>query len=189
MQRKTDLSIFDIVNKQKPSWEQRYALIQELFPNINKLNWSKIFRDDPDLMGDIINEIAKASDASPGKPGKRPPVSRQTARDTYLTLSGQDYAIEPFVITFKMLTSGNSIREVAEKTQLDRNHIYRLMNGKNPDIYSLECIAKAYGKRPEYFLEYRNFFIVTFLLNRLEKIPESSIHFFRKLARIGKYAV
>jgi len=187
--KKPDLSIFDQINKEKPSWEKRYALIKEIFPSVENLNWSQIFKEDPDLMGDIINEISKASDASPGRPGKRPPVSRKTARDTYLSLSGQDYSLEPFHVTFRELTEGHSIRDIAHKSGLERNHVYRLMNGKEPDIYSIECIAQGFGKRPEYFLEYRVFFVITFLTNRLEKIPESSVHFFRKLAGIGRFAV
>lgn len=188
MSKRYDSSVFDIINKEKPSWERRYSLIKEIFPSVENLNWAKIFEQDPDIMGDMVNEIAKASDASPGRPGKRPPVSRAVARDTYMKLSGQDYSLEPFHPTLKLLMEGHTIREISEKSGLERNHFYRIIKGQDPDIYSIEQLAKTFGHRPEYFLEYRIFFIMTFLTNRLENIPEASIHFFRKIAKIGKFA-
>lgn len=186
MKKRYDSSAFDIVNQEKPSWDKRYSLIREIYPTVENLDWARVFREDPDIMGDIINEISKAADASPGRPGKRPPVSRSVARDNFAKLSGQDYSLEAFHPTLDILMQGHTIRQISETSGLERNHLYRIIKGKDPDIYSIEQLAKAFKKRPEFFLEYRIFFVMTFLTNRLESIPEASITFFRKIAKIGK---
>lgn len=182
-----DLSIFEQLDSKTP-WSVRYSICKELFPSIENLNWSEVFRQDPEIMGNIVNAIIKASEASPGRPGKRHPVSKKTTQEYFMKLSGDDYSLEPFVPTFERLTEGKSIRSIASKTGIERNQIFRLRKGKlAPDVYTLEQIAKSFGFSPEYFLEYRVAFVTAFLMNRLESIPESSVHFYRKISKIGKY--
>jgi transcriptional regulator with XRE-family HTH domain len=115
-------------------------------------------------------------------------VSSETTRDNLLQLAGDDYSLEPFIETFRKITVGKSVRAIAAKTGLDRNQVHRLQTGKTvPDVYSMEVIAKAFGKTGDYFIEYRAYFIASTILAHLDNIPEAGVHFYRKLRKIGRH--
>lgn len=186
------ISKFDQLNAEKKTrsssvdWQKRYELAKDVFPSLTRLDWTKIWNQDPKILGDMVNDIVAASEASPRRPGKRAAVSAEKTRDNLVRLSGADYSLDEFVDTFRNLTIGKSVRSIAAKTGLDRNHVYRLQQGKaTPDTYSMEVIAKAYGKGADYFLEYRLYYISNMILSHLENIPEAGVHFYRKLRKIG----
>jgi hypothetical protein len=183
-----DAEVFDKLNPTKPNWETRYSIVKDMFPSITKLDWANIFKEDPHIMGNIINDLIKASEASPRRPGKRSSVSADTTRDNLLSLAGEDYSLEPFIETFRKVAYGKSVRAIAAKTGLDRNLVHRLQTGKvQPDIFAMESIATAYGKSADYFLEYRMYFITATIIDHLDYVPEAGVHFYRKLRKIGRH--
>jgi transcriptional regulator with XRE-family HTH domain len=185
---KHDLSAFDALKGRKTPWPDRYSLAKEIFPSVENLDWQKLFRLDPTVAGEIINDINKASDAAPKRPGKRASVDRETAALQLKKLMGEDYSLEAFDITFKAMIGKRSIRGVASKVGIDRNQIYRLLRGEvRPSVYEMETIAPAFGKTADFFLEYRLMYVTAFLLQRIENIPESSVHYYRKIRKIGTH--
>lgn len=186
--KRPDLSAFEQFKGKKVPWDERVQLIKKVFPSTEKLDWKKLFRDDPALLGGIVNDIIKASQASPSRPGKRASVNSATTRSELRTLSGDDYSVEDFASTLRFLKGDRSIRATATKTGLDRNTIHRLLQGTmDPDAFLMESIATAFKKDPSFFVEYRVAWILNALGMQLENIPEASVHFYRKMRGIGKW--
>ena len=165
----------------KHPWEQRVALIREQFPSIDRLDWYRAFREDPELHGRIIADILKTEAAKPGKPGKRPALDPKEAALLYKQLFGEDYTALPFTQAFNILIGDRSVRAVAHKTRLDRNYVHKLMKGADPTAEAMEKIAVAFKKDPGYFAEYRLLYIVGILSRKLEEIPEGSVNIYKKV--------
>lgn len=188
MKNKVDLQVFQDLNEEqgKVVWERRYEIVKDTFPDTVLMDWHTVFEDDPKILGTIINDIIKASTASPKRPGKRGAVDKQVALDQLRQLTGDDYTIERFAIALRTLKGDLSIRALAAKVGLHRSQIEKLLAGDiEPDLKALVRVAEAYGKRPDYFLEYRIRWILALLVRRLEVSPESSIVTYRKLNNIG----
>lgn len=186
MTPKRDLSMFDQANKEKIPWDDRVRLINKVFPSTTNLNWYKIFKEDPAIMGAIVNDIIKAAQASPSRPGKRASVDSKIANKELRTLAGDDYSLEDFATSLKILMGKTSIRKTATMVGTDRNTIDRLIRNKMvPTAAIMEDLAKAFGKDPSFFVEYREYWILEMLRRQLNKVPESSITFYRKMRGIG----
>lgn len=150
--------------------------IKEQFPSIDSLDWVEVFRRDGELYGNIWHDILKQDQATGGKPGPRPALSRGQAQFRYLQLQDEDYSMDPFHETVKRISGGMSIRKLAAKTGLDRNLIHRLMTAEiMPDNYEMEVVAGAFGRRPAYFLEYRIGYVLSMIHTHMMKYPESSV--------------
>jgi len=182
LMERPDLTPFREANEKKISWEERRALIHKQFPSTTKLDWYKVFEQDPSIMGKILNDILKIDLAEPGKPGKRPALDAKAAEQKLRQYDGSDYTILSFPEAFRILSGNRSIRHIASKTGLDRNMVYRLLRGEvEPTSDTIEIVAVAFNKHPSYFLEYRMGYIFGVLFNKLESIPESTITFYRKI--------
>ena len=183
------LEPFKELNKKKVPWEERMKVVHRQFPSTASLDWKRAFDADVNLLGRIIGDVLKADMAEPGRPGKRAAVDRRAAEARLRQMLGAEYSIEPFSLAFKTLVNGRSIRSVAAKTGLDRNAVYRLLEGKmSPDAYEMETIAKAYHKQPEYFVEYRIAYVTAVVAHRLAENPEAAFGIFRKVKGLVKGA-
>jgi transcriptional regulator with XRE-family HTH domain len=179
---KHDLSMFEEANKKKIPWDKRAVMIKERFPSTGKLNWNVAFDRDLDLFARIVRDILKLDQAQPGRPGPRPSLDYGQATHRLRQFMGQDYAMLPFPEALKALTGGLSIRKLSEKTGLERNLVHQLLRGeREPDVYAMTQIAKAYEKHPSYFMEYRILFITSAIVGRIEDVPEATINLYRKM--------
>src|SRR5688500_1790328 len=153
---KHDLSVFQEANKNKIPLQERQKLIAEKFPDTKDFNWKKAFDNDLDLFARIIRDILKLDQAQPGRPGPRPSIDYGDGVRRLRQFMGQDYALLPFHEAFRILAGDRSVRSLASKLGIDRNQVHRLLTGKvYPGLYDIEVVAKAFGKHPSYFLEYR----------------------------------
>lgn len=175
------LEPFQEANQRKMPWDQRAELIHKQFPSVAKLDWYKVFREDPSLLGRLINDILKIDAAQPGKPGKRPAVVSGDGHNRLRQIMGEDFTSMPFTDAFKMLVGDRSIRAVAAKTGLDRNVIHRLLNGGSPTAYQMEHIARGFKKEPGFFAEYRLSYIFAILSHKLESVPDSTVGFYQRM--------
>lgn len=180
------LEPFHEANKQKVPWDKRVEMIHKQFPSVARLDWMKVFREDPTVLGRLINDILKVDAAQPGKPGKRPAVVSGEGHNRLRQLAGDDFSSYPFTEAFKILCGERSIRAVAAKTGLDRNLVHRLMNGADPSVQTMEQIAKAFKKEPGYFAEYRLAYLFAVMFYKLEHIPETTVGFYRKVKGLAK---
>lgn len=183
-----DLSEFDELNQRKAPWPERVEVIKRHFPSVASLDWKKVFYEDPTIAGRLINDILKIGEAQPGKPGKRPSLAPDlslTAKaEVYRkirTLTGTEYATEPFPEAFRALTHSRSVRALAAKTGLDRNMIQKIRKGYTPPIRVIEQIAFAFKKQPEYFVEYRTNYVAGFVYEHLAANPDASMLFVKKV--------
>jgi transcriptional regulator with XRE-family HTH domain len=184
-----DLTRFDELNQRdkKAPWEERYEMVKEEFPSVERLDWNKALKMDDDLFGRILRDIIKIDLSPSGRPGPRSSLEWGEGMARLRRYMGVDYSLETFVPTFKRLIEKpdgtlRSVRNVAAKTGLNRSHVHRLLTGQlEPDVFAMTEIAKAFDKHPSYFLEYRTRFIASSVLNRVENVPEASINLYRQL--------
>lgn len=173
-----DLSIFD----EKMSWSDRHDLIRETFPSVEKLDWHAIFRNDPAVMGRIVNDVLKILQAEPGRPGKRPALDSNKAQGQLARMRGEDYSMLPFREALEILKGERSIRSISSSVGMPKTTIHRFLDGtQEPTVGQLVQIAQGMRKHPSYFLEYRIAFVQKAIADAFRKSPESSVVQFEKL--------
>lgn len=186
--RITTLKNVNEVDKQrgkKTPWEERYKVIREQFPSIASLDWSKVFSADPVVFGKIINDIIKADTSTPGKAGKRPSLDSDVADAGWTRLRDEDYALEPFVQVFNKMKEHRSVSTLANKTGLNRSYVFKLLKGDaQPSVYDMQQIAKAFGKMPSFFMEYRVAYLCSLIVTQMDKHPEASIVYYTKTQKL-----
>lgn len=182
----SDLAPFEQATREKVSWDRRAAMIVSQFGSVEKLQWRKAFESDIDLFGRLVKDILKLDQAQPGRPGPRPALDYAQGVARLKQYMGQDYSLDDFQHSLRDLANGRSIRSIARKTGLSKNHVHRLLTGEvQPDGYAMRAVAEAFGKHPSYFPEWRAMWITNAMVNRLEGNPESSIVLYRKLRADG----
>lgn len=165
--------------------EKRLDLVYKEFPELQRLNWSRAF-EDTDIFARIVRDLIKVGTALP-KRGHRQIPSRQAGEAEFRRLFGlneDDYAVAPFVQSIRVLSKGESIRRIAEKTGISRDAVYKLLNGqREAGMSELESIAKGYGKSPGYFWEYRVTTILAAMRDQLDRNPEASVGLYKEVVR------
>lgn len=177
-----DLGVFD---REMP-WSERHELIKRTFPSVVSLDWNKVFIQDPGMFGRIMNDILKADQAVPGRPGKRPALDMDEAKRRWREIIGDDsvdYTMLPFHRAFQNLVGDKySIRHLARKCNLDKSMIHNLLRGeKDPTPEIMEKIAVGFKISPSYFLEYRVAYVLGVMFYKLTSMPESSVVFYNKI--------
>lgn len=169
-------------DERKIPWRDRYEVIKRQFPSVVSLDWEKVFRADPTIMGNILNDIIKVEVAPRGRPGKRPALDKEQAREVLSRYRSEDYTLLPFAKAVNRLKQTSSVRQFARKVSMSPTYAYNLMTGsRQPTVEDMELVAGAYGKHPSYFYEYRVAFIATLVAERVEYAPESSIIYYERV--------
>lgn len=180
---KPDLEEFRDLTRTKAPLEVRAAAIRQQFPSVHRLDWHKLFDVDIEICGRIVRDIMKLDQAEPGRPGPRRALELDEGMRRLVQFQGEDYTLEPFQGALRSLAGGRSVRHLARKVGLDRNHVYRLLRGElPPDFYAMDSVARAFDKHPSFFLEYRLAFIMACLSARMEQYPDMSIALYRRVA-------
>ena len=168
--------------KGKMPWEKRAKLIHAAYPSTVTVDFEKVFRVDPAVMGRIIADIQKREAAPSGKPGKIPAVNKEDADQYLRRYQNDDYTIHKFADAFKLLKGDRSTRAMAHKCKLAQTMVQRLLDGKaEPTVAVMENVARAFKKHPSFFVEYRVAYVVGMMAQRMEAIPEASIVPYLKL--------
>jgi plasmid maintenance system antidote protein VapI len=168
--------------KEKIPWSERVKKINEKYPSTASLDWYEVFRSDPTVMGKMVSDIIKISETQSSGPGKRPALDPKFAAEKYKQLSGQDYSSLPFKETFNFMKKDYSVRHLARKTSLDKSMVQRLLKGEvDPSVEIMEKIAKGFGKKPSFFLEYRIYYVLGMLHEAMLEYPDFSIVQYNKL--------
>ena len=163
-------------------WERRLALIREAFPRIENVNWVGDGFNDVIMMGQMIQDLLKADASDHHTDGPRPRVGMKEGLPRLRQLFGFDYSDMPFDQAFRYLAGDKSVRALEHKIGLSKAQISLLLRGlREPSLVQIEMIAKAFGKEPGWFLDYRLGVIMAFVGNRLEQMPEMSIQYYQKV--------
>lgn len=167
----------------KLPWKERYSIIREHFPVVDQIDWVKAFKD-TDLYGRLWRDILRVDQANEENAGQgpRPALDPARARERLRQLMGEDYSYLPFQESFTILAGDRSVRHLASKVGLGRHLTWNLKNGiSEPDLYTMEIVARAFGKDPSYFLEYRIAFVIGAMASRMEQAPEMTVDMYREL--------
>jgi lambda repressor-like predicted transcriptional regulator len=162
-------------------WAERVRLVHEHFPSTVSLDWRKALSN-PETLPQILRDILRLEQADPGRSGPRPAPDYEEGLKTLRRINGEDYSTIPFHEAFQVLARGYSIRHLSRKTQLSFGALQRYLQGdRQPGMEEMARIARAFGKDPWYFAEYRLQFIVTSIVSKLATAPEATIVLYRKL--------
>jgi hypothetical protein len=162
----------------KVPWKERYVLIQEIFPSSIRMDWHAAFKD-IELWGRLLEDIFERDQRENGT-NLGPIESRERLRQ----LAGDDFTYVPFTEAFNILAGNRSLSHLASKLGLGRNIVYRLKSGdRELDIETIAIVARAFGKEPSYFVEYRIAYILGAIGDQMAAAPEMSIDMFRKIKK------
>lgn len=185
-----DLTVFKELNgtetraKKKIPWQERYKVIKTQFPSVDRLDWAEAFKN-VDLFGRVLRDILRIDQSLDNRtgPGPRPVLDEKRARDRLRQLLGEDFSYTYFSETFGQLCGDRSIRSVAAKVGFSPKLVFLLKHGqREPDLWVLEQVARAFNKDPSYFVEYRTAFIVSALCDQMDKSPETTVDLYKKMS-------
>jgi transcriptional regulator with XRE-family HTH domain len=172
-------------------WATRVELIKEIFPSVSTIVWEEELQteldgDQPIPVG-VFLEILRTIfvvDQTQGRKGARGAIDYRAFLQTWRKAAGRDYSESPFRQTFRILARDDSVRAIARKTFISKSRVDRLLAGtERPSVDDLRSIARAYGKDPSYFHEFRAEYIVAALADRLDDDPEQTIVLYRQLMK------
>lgn len=162
---------------------ERMSLIKQQFASVD-LDWDRAFSDDVALMGRLIGDILKLEAAEPGKPGPRSSIEYAEGIDALRRLIGDDYSMHPFPEAIRLLRAGRSLRALSLKLDISKSQLVRLLDGViQPTPDEMQRAAKAFGKHPSYFLEWRTMAVAEAIRRQLIELPEASVAAYRQLVR------
>lgn len=172
------------VKGRRLTWEERVEQIFEFFPRAKDPDWNHVLSD-LDTLGEVLRDILRLEQAEPGKSGPRPSPEIRSGMKTLRKWRGDDHSIERFPAAFAVLARGYSLTHLSRKVGLSRSQTNRLLKGEcDPTPHEMNLVARAFGKEPSYFLEFRSSMILAALGARLELVPEATIGLFRRVIKV-----
>lgn len=166
----------------RKNWQKKIAEIQSTVPGTSQIDWGSLFKADPKILGDLVNDIIKVEVSQKGRPGKRSAKSADLIERDLLKLTNEDFAFLAFPKAMEVAMGDKSVRDVAKSSYLSKSTVHRLLRGDGAPVTSeqIEAIAPAVGKDPSYFLEYRAMYVCSAIYEMLIASPESSQVFYNK---------
>lgn len=188
--------------KRRVPWDERVKMMRDEYPSIGTINWYDVMSEPPGVSLDATDEygyqIAEPSDlmvsllrgifridqiGETRSVGVRP-LDWDKGQQTRNELMGRQFCELPFYRAFKLLMKEESLAIAAGKTSISRTRVYRLVVGDaKPTADEMRSVAKAYNKKPSYFVEYRKEYILAAVAERLEDSPELVEHVYKALIR------
>jgi hypothetical protein len=169
------------VKDRKTFWEDNLKKVREQYPTLRDASWMQVLREDQDVFSDMLGDVLKTR-GKRSKPGKRPVLDRNVAVEEFEKISGQSFSDLPFHRAFQALTFGRSIRNIASKTGLQKDHVHRLLKGTvSPSFDAMEKVAAAFSKDPSYFVEYRVNYVLLMIGNYLTQNPETASVWYKRM--------
>lgn len=178
----------------RKDWSAILARVERSHPLTRAPQWERLL-DNTDVMAAIVRDLI-VIDRQPPRRGARPLPSYDEGRQRIQALFGEDFSTAPFREAFAALTRGQSRTQIARTTGLARTRVHRLLTGGRidrapsvePTAAEMETIAAAYGRRPEYFHEYRTGLILALAAEELDRNRERAIVVVRQLAAQSRQA-
>lgn len=165
----------------RAAWEKKLKNVKAQYPDILTEDWDALLRKDSDIFAKLLGDVLKFK-GKKSVPGKRPNLTREEGEKRLAKMANEDFAEGQFKDAFRALTANRSIRSVANKTGLGKSYVQRLLSGdQSPSYAAIETIAKAYGKHPSYFLEYRVARVLVVIENLLSSSPETATSWYLKV--------
>lgn len=189
----TDISLFAEANAQttgRVDWRERERLVVQVFPETESPPWEDTLADDATLervLEDLLKHEQLVHDRTAGRTGPPRGLDWDRGMQSWKQLTGQDYTSLLFHDALRLLARdsdgrAHSVRAIAHKTGIARACVDRLIRGiDEPSLEVLEQVARAYGKKPGFFAEWRAHIISRHLVSMLATNPEYSAVVYRKV--------
>lgn len=158
-------------------------LLNDDDPLVASPAWREAFAQ-PEMFGRIMRDILQHGANTRKGPGRKARLTTDEAAVELHRLlhGGDDFSTQPFVAALRVVIGATPVMQIAEKADISSSRMYRLANGEQPPTSTdLEAIAKAVGKEPYYFQEYRVMTIMTYMQRQLTDSPETSMSLFEKM--------
>lgn len=173
------------MSRRQRDWQSTLDRIEREVPGTKEVDWISLFKADPKILGDLVNDVIKVNISEKGRPGKRSAQSAEDIEEDLRKLTGEDYAVRAFPEALREAMGGRSIRHVATQAHLDKMTVHRLLNGKGapPTAEQIEWLAKAVRKDPAFFLEYRILYVCSVMYQMMMTSSEAATIQFNRLKK------
>lgn len=164
-------------------WAAIVARVLDGNPSARDVDWAGIFTDDPQILGDLINDVIKVGIARPGRPGKRSVSSESAIIDDLKKLSNEDHSYVDLPKALRSAMRSRSLRQTALLSGLDKMVVTRLLrgDGEPPTMEHMEALARGLRKSPGYFKEYRAAYVASAVYDALMLAGEQSVIFYDRV--------
>lgn len=152
-------------------------------------SWVAAFTHKPEALENLLSDIIKQAYAQPGRIGQRPMPKEEEVNLEALIYG--EYSEEPLPELLKKMVK-MSDRAFAQKIHISRRMLQRIMLPDGdpekyfPDMELMQRIAKALGKTPSYFLEYRVLAAQAAFVNLLKDRPGVATKLYRDWLEVNK---
>lgn len=175
---------------QVPSWGERLAAVMAQYPSTADRYWVESVGD-VELIGSLLREVVRVG-GTPARGGQRVP-DRAEGLAQLRRLWGEDFSTLPFPQALAALTAGRSLSHVVGLIQvrtgaiISRTQLHRFLRpgrdgrGVVPSQGDMEVLARAFGKSPTYFHEYRMAVVMAAVAAYLDASPEATASLVRRM--------
>lgn len=176
------------MSRRQRDWQATLERIEREVPGTKEIDWVSLFRADPKILGDLVNDVIKINISEKGRPGKRSAQNAEDIEEDLRKLTGEDYAVRAFPEALREAMGSRSIRQVAAQAHLDKMTVHRLLNGKGapPTAEQIEWLAKAVKKDPAYFMEYRVLYVCSVMYQMMMTSSEAATIQFSRLKKAAR---
>lgn len=149
--------------------------------------WVAVFSARPDVMQSLLTDFIKQAYAQPGRTGQRP-MPKEEEVDFQSLIYGGDFTDQPLAKALGKLVKRRRGRSserafVAENlvpAGISRSQYQRILAGEyEPNAHEIRTLAKALGKMPTFFVEYRKMMAMAAFLNLINERPEVATMLYR----------
>jgi hypothetical protein len=142
-----------------------------------KRAWVAVFNARPDAMHSLLADFIKQVHATPGRIGQRP-MPREEQVDFQGLLYGEKNDLPIREVLPKLIQV--SERMFAIQSGISRGMCQRIIRGEcDPTVAQIRSIARAVGKPPTYFVEYRKAMAIAAFINLIEERPGIAASLYR----------
>jgi len=131
--------------------------------------WAAVFSVRPEVMHRVLRELIKQVYAKPGRTGQRP-MPREEEVDFWGLLHGEQTDLLMHEVLPKICKL--SERQMVSRIAMSRSQYQRLVKGEyEPTVFEIREIAKALGRPPTFFVEYRKIMAISAFVNMINERP------------------
>lgn len=160
----------------KNNLEDKLSVLKSRRPELNNIDWGKILREEPEVFNGIANGVSRIDRNRKSK------LDHRTGTRRLHNFIQDDFSEKEFKEAFKIICGEDTMRKTAKKIDSSAAHVYNLKEGKaQPSLELMEVIAEAYGRKPEYFIEYRIINVLASVDKYLISNPETATVWFNKI--------
>lgn len=159
--------------------EKQYPSLSYLAtPSGTKRAWVAVFSSRPDAMHSLLADFIKQVHATPGRIGQRP-MPKEAQVDFEGLMYGEENDLPLSEILPQVVT--RSERSICAEIHMSRAQYQRMVKGEyDPDVNELRMLAKALGKPPTFFVEYRKAMAVAAFINLIDERPGIATSLYRR---------